>query len=92
MPAQAAAFFANSPAFELDRPGAAARVVARYPAENLLLSGWVVGERVIANAAAVVDVPLGRGRVVLLGFRAQHRGQPHGTFKLLFNSIFLPPG
>jgi hypothetical protein len=36
----------------------------------------------------VVDVPLGKGRVVLLGLRAQHRGQSHATFKLLFNAIY----
>jgi len=30
-----------------------------------------------------------RGRVVLLGFQAEHRGQSHGTYKLLFNSILL---
>jgi hypothetical protein len=92
MPSQAAAVFVNSPAFAVDRPGGQARIVARYPPGNLLMSGWLLGERVIADAAAVMDVPLGRGRVVLLGIRSQHRGQPHGTFKLLFNAIFLPPG
>jgi hypothetical protein len=92
MPAQAAAFFSSSPAFAVEQAGLNARVVAHYPAQDLLMSGWLLGERVIAGAAAVMDIPLGRGHVVLLGFRSQHRGQPHGTFKLLFNSIFLPPG
>jgi hypothetical protein len=92
MPPQAAAFVVGSPAFSLGSGGRTSRVVARYPAKNLLMSGWLLGERVIANTAAVMDVALGRGRIILLGFRTQHRGQPHGTFKLLFNSIFLPPG
>jgi hypothetical protein len=92
MPAQAGAFFSGSPAFSVEQAGLNARVVAHYPAQNLLMSGWLLGERVIAGTAAVLDIPLGRGQVVLLGFRTQHRGQPHGTFKLLFNSIFLSPG
>jgi hypothetical protein len=64
-------------------------VVAHYPADKLLLSGWELGERVIANRAAVVEASVDKGRLVLLGFRTQHRGQPHGTFKLLFNSLLL---
>ena len=64
-------------------------VVARYPERDLLLSGWILGQDLLANQAAVVQARLGHGRVVLLGLRAQHRGQSHGTFKLLFNSLFL---
>ncbi|HZP47096.1 MAG TPA: M14 family zinc carboxypeptidase [Vicinamibacterales bacterium] len=86
MPAEAAAFFVNSPAFEV-QPREGVEVVARYPASNLLLSGWLLGERVIAGRAAVVRARVGSGHVVLLGFRTEHRGQPHGTFKLLFNAI-----
>ncbi len=88
MPAEAAAFFINSPAFEV-APGADVDIVARYPASNLLLSGWLLGERVLADRAAVVHARVGRGHVVLLGFRSEHRGQPHGTFKLLFNAMLL---
>ena len=88
MPEQAAAFFGSSPAFVISRPDAA-HVVAFYPDRDLLMSGWMLGERLLAGKAAVVEAPLDKGRVVLLGFRTQHRGQPHGTFKLLFNAILL---
>jgi hypothetical protein len=88
LPEELSAFLANSPAFALD-PSLRERVVARYPEQNLLMSGWLVGERVLAGRAAVLDLPLGRGRVVLLGLRPAHRGQAHGTFKLLFNSFYL---
>jgi len=39
------------------------------------------------DKASIVNIKYGKGKVVLLGFRVQHRAQPHGTFKLLFNSI-----
>ncbi len=71
-----------------DTPGAAVRVVARYGAKDILLSGWLDGEQVIAGRSAAVEVGLGTGRIVLLGFATQHRGQSHATFRLLFNSIF----
>jgi hypothetical protein len=60
---------------------------ARYGATDVLLSGWLEGEQVIAGRPAVVQVALGAGRVVLLGFSVQHRGQSLATFRLLFNAI-----
>ena len=62
--------------------------VARYSDNVLLLSGWILGEEHIRNRTAVCEVSLGEGRVVLLGFGVQRRGQSHGTFKLLFNAIY----
>ena len=103
MPSEAAAFFARSPVFEVGRsrgrfsdeggapppPPAGVNVVATYPAKDVLMSGWVMGERYLHNKAAVIEAAVDKGRVILLGFRVQHRGQPHATFKLLFNSIYL---
>jgi hypothetical protein len=90
MAADTAAFFAFSSAWDVTKaPGA--RVAARYGREGLLLSGWLEGEQVIAGQPAVVEVPAGAGRVVLIGFRAQHRGQAHATFRLLFNSLLTAP-
>jgi hypothetical protein len=86
---RASAVFYNDVAFE-PAPGlgdAAVRTIARYPAGDLLESGWIGGEQHLHDRIAAAEVSYGRGRVVLLGFSPQHRAQPHGTFKLLFNSI-----
>jgi hypothetical protein len=102
MPPEVAAFFTHSPVFEVasrvrDRdaqsleadPVLALNIVASYPASDVLMSGWVLGERYLHRRPAVLEARVNKGRVVLLGFRVQHRAQPHATFKLLFNSIYL---
>ena len=65
-------------------------MLARYPddSRDLLVSGYVEGGELLEKRAAVVDFKVGEGRVLLIGFRAQHRAQPHRTFKLLFNSLY----
>ncbi len=62
--------------------------VARYSDNIVLLSGWILGEEHLRNRAAICEVEYGTGRIVLFGFRVQHRGQLHGTFKFLFNAIY----
>ncbi|MBI2833347.1 MAG: hypothetical protein HYX76_02850 [Acidobacteria bacterium] len=63
------------------------QIVGRYGSKDLLLSGWLEGGDRVAGQAAVVEARAGLGRVVLIGFRAQHRAQSHATFRLLFNAI-----
>ena len=99
MPARTAAFFSYSAAYELSpalptpeghggpAQQATIEIVGRYPARDVLMSGWLEGERVIAGRGAVLTARAGLGRAVLIGFRAQHRGQSHATFRLLFNAI-----
>ncbi len=88
-----AGYFADSPAFQtrLPDPRFERRVVATYPEseEDILVSGFLEGAQLLRRKAAVVDLRVGKGRVVLIGIRAQHRAQPHRTFKLLFNALYL---
>ena len=79
-----AVFFKSGPAFEA-RGG---KRVAAYPNFNPLMSGWIEGEKRIRQKGALWDIKLGKGRVILFGFKPQHRAQSHGTFKLLFNAIY----
>jgi hypothetical protein len=91
MPEQASAVFYNSLAFD-PAPAlgeSAVRVIARYPGADLLQSGWIGGEEFLRDRIAAADVSFGAGRVVLFGFPVQNRAQPHGTFKLFFNSIHM---
>lgn len=79
-------YFINSTAFEVTDPQRV-RVVARYAEREVLRSGWLLGEQFIAGKAALVEVPVSAGRVILFGFRPQHRGQTWGTFPFIFNAI-----
>ena len=82
--------FTASPAFRLNPTfeGRSAVTIAKYPGADLLMSGYLLGEKHLQNTVAAADVPLGKGRVILLGFGVEQRGQSHGTFKLLFNSLY----
>lgn len=88
-----AAFFADSPAFQTVVPDVRLerRVVASYPADarDILVSGYLLGGERLEKKAAVVEMKIGKGRVILIGFRPQYRAQPNRTFKLLFNALYL---
>ena len=88
MPSHGLALYLDSPAFEITAQNAENyETVVRYEDRELLESGWLVGEENLARRAAVVVAKLGQGRVVLIGFPAQHRAQTHATYKLLFNAL-----
>ena len=82
VPAEIAIWSEHSPAWDTQLP-----VVARYPETGVLASGWLVGEKVIAGRAALIDAPMGTGHVILFGMRPQYRAQSYLTFKMFFNAL-----
>ena len=89
MPEEGVVLNYSSPVFEVipGRQNDDYTTVARYKEQNLLKSGWLIGEKTAAKKQAMLTVKYGEGEIVLIGFRAQHRNQTDGTFKLLFNTI-----
>lgn len=82
---RAAVYFISSTILEA---GPGARAILSYPRDRkALLSGYVYRPEVLAGRAALVEAPVGRGRVLLFGFRPQHRGQAQATYRLLTNAI-----
>jgi Zinc carboxypeptidase len=82
-----AVWFEASPAFDITDP-AHARAVVSYPATgDPLLSGWLLGGSKLNGKAAMVDVSLGKGHVILYGFRPQYRGQSEATEPLIWAAI-----
>jgi hypothetical protein len=92
MPEDSTLFFWESPVFDVkpSLSGEKMETVARYPTRQILQSGWLDGEKHLAGKPALMVAEVGSGRVVLLGFRPQHRAQTHGTYKFFFNSLLLP--
>jgi len=87
LPATLPAYFINSSAFAIASADANVRVVARYATENVLRSGWLLGEDKLRGQIALAEVSVGKGRIVLFGFRPQHRGQAWSTLPFIWNAL-----
>jgi len=84
--------FERGPAFEA-KEGFRGRILAAYPKDQSpLMSGYLLHPEKIQGKAAAVEVQYGKGRVYLIGFRPQWRGQSHGTYKFFFNAIYESQG
>ncbi len=80
--------FERGPAFET-KAGFKGTVLARYPRERTpLMSGYLAGPDRLEGKAAAVSVEYGKGRVILLGFKPQWRGQSHAAYKFFFNTFY----
>jgi hypothetical protein len=86
-------FFDNSPVFDLlpEAPLKGLRSVAWFEAKNPLRSGWVWGDIYLWRGVQVIEAPVAKGKLFLFGPEIAFRGQPHGTFKWLFNGIHYGP-
>ncbi len=90
MPDTADVFFDNNPVFRLpaDARAKGEAPVAWFSGKETLDSGWALGQQLLDGAAAVVEAKEGEGKVLLMGPEVTFRGEPDGTFKLLFNGLF----
>ena len=92
MPAEVPVFVDAPLAFQTSLPGPDSErsVIAWYPedAKDILISGYAHGVERLQRKAAAVSFTKGKGKIVMFGFRVQHRAQTEGTFPLLFNAIY----
>jgi hypothetical protein len=91
MPERTDVYFERSPAFTLTRPYAEGglKPIVWYDSDAPLRSGWAWGQKYLKNSVAVASASVGTGKLHLFGSEIAFRGQTHGTFKLLFNALFL---
>ena len=84
-------FFDNSPVFKLD-PDATlkgVRPVAWFNSATPLRSGWGFGQGYLEGGVQIVEATVGKGTLFLFAPEITFRAQPAGTFKFLFNGIYL---
>ena len=94
MPKESIAWAEDSPVFEVVHdtnssvPAANVHIIGWYSRDkDPLLSGWLLGGERLKGKAALVEVKMGKGRIILFGFRPQYRAQSLATYPLLFNSL-----
>lgn len=84
MPEQADVMVSSSPVFTVT-DGFEGSVIGKYATDvSPLRSGYLKGAAFMQGYASAVDVKLGAGHVVLVAFQPQWRGQPTGSFRVVF--------
>jgi hypothetical protein len=85
MPTEVDMFFDSSPVF---KPSVAARQVAWFGGGETMTSGWAHGQENLDGAVAVLEAKAGEGKLFVMGPEVTFRGEPHATFKLMFNALY----
>jgi hypothetical protein len=86
----AAVFFRSSPTFETSLPRSAMDKRSTplvFPEKDLLVSGWLEGEKELVRKSLLVDYRRGKGRIILIGPDIIHRTHSEATYKIMFNSL-----
>ncbi len=91
LPARVDLFFNNSPVFKLKPEAAQSGIkpVAVFDTDTPLRSGWAWGQQYLKGAVTIAEAPVGQGKLFLFGSEVVNRAQPHGSFKFLFNGLYL---
>ncbi len=77
-------FATSLPQFDIDR-----RVIASFPEDGALMSGFAKNEDLLSRQAALVWLKKGDGQLLLYSFSPLFRASTGGTYKLLFNGLLL---
>jgi len=80
------AYFIYSSAYDIQDQNKV-KSIAKYAEKDILLSGWIYGEQHIKGKTAIAETTYGKGKIILFGFRPQHRGQTYVTFPFIFNAL-----
>jgi len=89
-----AGFFWNNSVFEIQSETEGAdryRIITKYGDKGLFMSGRLIGEEHMKGKAAALEIPFGKGKIILFGFRVKFRASVPVTFKLFFNSLYYGP-
>jgi len=83
--------FNRSPVLQLESGAQAqgVRRVAWYDSATPLRSGWAWGQEHVQNGLAALEADVGEGKLYMFLPEVLYRGQPHNTFKFVFNGIYL---
>ena len=77
-------FYENGPAFKVT---GSAHSIASFTTDKPLLSGWILGGQLLKGTSIIAEEPVGKGQIILFGFRPQYRAQSEVTYKFLFNAL-----
>jgi Zinc carboxypeptidase len=82
--------FSSNPVFRIpddEKEAKGFKRIAWFNDKTPLRSGWAWGQEHLEGGVTIAAAPVGKGQLVLCGPQILFRGQPHGTFKFLFNAI-----
>jgi hypothetical protein len=91
MPAVGDINFDNSPVFKIDAGAKDVKPIVWFTTDTPLRSGWAWGQQYLKDGVAAFSAPVGKGMFYAYGPEVTFRGQSHGTFKLLFNTLYKMP-
>ncbi len=92
MASQADVYFDASPVFKITPEAGSKGIVkpiAWFSTNKPLRSGWAWGQSYLQDGVAAFVANVGQGKLFAFGPEITFRAQTHGTFKFLFNELYV---